>query len=358
MPHSRTLFHACKILNLTLEKTNLSVTGINSIDTNLNCKTRLTIESRINNYKLNIKCFVIPDIANDLPNTAVNRDNFNIPNNIKLADPQFHQTGPIDLLIGASHFWHLLSVGQIKLKNNCILHNTVFGWIVSGGCQLPTNQITSCLSMNTLHNLVHEFWKVDEFKTNSKLLTPDEQRCEQMFRESTTRCADGKFLVKLPLLPNLDQLGDSFEVAKTRFLAQEKKFLKDPKFKEQYANCIHDYVSQGHTIKITDAAEQSFYLPHHAVIKESSETTKLRVVFDGSCKLDNGLPINQIQYVGPTIQDDLFSIITRFRTHAYVFTADIKQMYRQIWVHPEHTKFQNILWRDSPDEPIHTLQTY
>lgn len=38
-----------------------------------------------------------------------------------------------------------------------------------------------------------------------------------------------------------------------------------------------------------------FYLPHHAVIKESSETTKMRVVFDGSCKPNDGLSINELQ---------------------------------------------------------------
>ena len=36
--------------------------------------------------------------------------------------------------------------------------------------------------------------------------------------------------------------------------------------------------------------------------------------------------------VGPTIQDDLFSTVTRFRTFIYALTADIEQMYRQIQV--------------------------
>lgn len=98
--------------------------------------------------------------------------------------------------------------------------------------------------------------------------------------------------------------------------------------------------------------QNSFYLPHHAVMKESRTTTKLRVFYDGSCKLDDGLCVNQLQYVGPTIQEDLFAIITRFRSHKDVITGDIAQMYRQIWVHPADRRLHMKVWRDAPDLPM------
>lgn len=71
-----------------------------------------------------------------------------------------------------------------------------------------------------------------------------------------------------------------------------------------------------------------YYLPHHGVIKESSSTTKLRVVFDASATTDTGVSLNNVLKVGPTIQRDLFSIITSFRKHNVAFTADIEKMYR------------------------------
>lgn len=71
----------------------------------------------------------------------------------------------------------------------------------------------------------------------------------------------------------------------------------------------------------------AFYLPHHAVLKESSLTTKLRVIFDASAKSTNGASLNDILAVGPTHQEDIFSILLRFRRHQYILTADIAKMY-------------------------------
>jgi hypothetical protein len=59
-------------------------------------------------------------------------------------------------------------------------------------------------------------------------------------------------------------------------------------------------------------------MPHHAVIKEHSISTKTRVVFDASAKTTNGISLNDQLMIGPTLQEDLFSILTRFRTYQYV----------------------------------------
>ncbi|XP_017884602.1 uncharacterized protein LOC108627719 [Ceratina calcarata] len=90
-----------------------------------------------------------------------------------------------------------------------------------------------------------------------------------------------------------------------------------------------------------------FYLPHHAVEKPSSTTTKVRVVFDGSAKTSSNLSLNDVLMRGPTIQDDLFSLLLRFRMYAYVMTGDIEKMYRQFFVRPEDRAYQRILWRDA-----------
>ena len=102
-----------------------------------------------------------------------------------------------------------------------------------------------------------------------------------------------------------------------------------------------------------------FYLPPHAVQNETSSTTKFRVVFDGSCKITTGLSLNDTLRVGLTLQEDLFSILARFRTFKIALTADIAKMYRQVLVDSTQTPLQRIFWRESrisPDEPIKTFE--
>ncbi|XP_017797085.1 PREDICTED: uncharacterized protein LOC108578295, partial [Habropoda laboriosa] len=108
--------------------------------------------------------------------------------------------------------------------------------------------------------------------------------------------------------------------------------------------------------EVADDLDTGHYLPHHAVRKESSATTKIQVVFDASAKGTTGISLNDALLTGPTIQDTLFSILLRFRSHTYVITADIEKMYRQIKVHHDDRKFQKILWRESMDKPIKTFE--
>ena len=87
--------------------------------------------------------------------------------------------------------------------------------------------------------------------------------------------------------------------------------------------------------------ETCYFLPLHQVFKETSSTTKTRVVFDGGAKSSNGLSLNDILQVSPTVQQDLHSIVLRFRTHQVCFTADIAKMYRRSVAHPQERPTKN-----------------
>jgi hypothetical protein len=56
--------------------------------------------------------------------------------------------------------------------------------------------------------------------------------------------------------------------------------------------------------------------------------------------------------IGPTLQEDLFSILTRFRTYQYVLSSDIAKMFRQILMQESHRDYQRILWRDDQSKPL------
>lgn len=102
-----------------------------------------------------------------------------------------------------------------------------------------------------------------------------------------------------------------------------------------------------------------YFVPHHPVIKEDSFITKVRIVFYASCKSSNRFSLNDCMVVGPTIQSDLFCLITQWRLKKIAISADIEKMYRQIWLEQEDSLFQKNLWRDEKTQAVkqYVIQT-
>ncbi|GFX24596.1 uncharacterized protein TNCV_3343761 [Trichonephila clavipes] len=105
--------------------------------------------------------------------------------------------------------------------------------------------------------------------------------------------------------------------------------------------------------------EITYYATHHGIYRPEKSTTKFRVVFNCSSLTDNGISLNDIQYNGGVIQDDLYAQMLRFRTYTYAFTADIKMMYRTILINPKQRNLQRIVWCESEHESpkIYELST-
>ena len=165
-------------------------------------------------------------------------------------------------------------------------------------CHLITNQ--------QLFNQVERLWEIEQIPDTKGARSFDTGNvCEQHFTATTKRDSDGRFIVNVPYSPKVNGLGDSFEIAKKRLHSVEQKLDKDSQLKEGYLNFMNEYVASGNMTELSSEELHSepptYYLPHHAVMKPESTTTKIRVVFDGSSKTTSGLSLNEVQHVGPTI---------------------------------------------------------
>ena len=294
---------------------------------------------------------VVPQIASLTPHQAIDRKLMRIPKNITLADPQFHIPSQVDMLIGTGATLSILSVGQISLSHgpDLVLQKTLLGWIVGGAAQTQVDKI-QCSHSDTNIEL-SQFWELEDLPS-PKHLSQEERDCEIHFQTNVLRNPDGSYTVALPFKDSKNKIGNSKEVAMRRLKALERRFKREPHIQQLYREVIEEYKSLGHMSRSTNETDDGFYLPHHAVIKECSLTTKLRVVFDGSAPSSTGISLNETLMVGPTIQADLFSQLIKFRLHPYVITGDIEKMYRQIHIKEEDRRFQRILWRELTDEIV------
>ena len=335
----------CNSLGIAKQKTNVNITGIGTGKTVVNERTRITIHSRTNPYKATLDFLVVPRITNNLPAISLNSDILNsIPNDIELADSDFHKSLSIDMLIGAELFFELLCIGQIRTSNNSPTYQkTKLGWIVSGKLksQVATHLTCNLSTQDKLYQQIEKFWTIEEVTSNkSQVVQSEELDCERHFVQGTIRQNNGRFEVRLPFNEQLDRLGESETIAMNE---------------QQYRNFMSEYEQLGHMQRLAVVPKKHYYLPHHAVIKKENLTTKIRVVFDGSAKTTTNISLNDTLMKGPIIQDELVQILIRFRIHNVVITADVMKMYRQIQVNSEDANYQLIFWRN-PGEDIRTYK--
>ncbi|XP_026830502.1 uncharacterized protein LOC113563287 [Ooceraea biroi] len=246
-----------------------------------------------------------------------------------------------------------------RLKLQQIKRNT----IISGVDKVTseTNHIVQ-LSIKAIHSnykqQLQRFWE-QETLSEGRFYTEEEKRYEKQFLETTTRDVDGRFIVRLPVRPGII-LGESRSQAQRRFEQLERRLVKQPQIKQAYCEFMREYEELHHMTLVEDLeslkSKESYFIPHQAVVRPDSVTTKLRVVFDASAKTTFGTSLNDKLMPGPNLQKDLLHITLRFRVHEYVVTADIKKMFRQILIHQKDRVLQLIFWREDARKPLRVYQ--
>lgn len=325
---------------------------------------RIKIQSRLDsNFVVIVNAHVLKKLTTILPKTKLIQL-WSSVSDVKLADPAYHIPSKIDLLLGADVYGQILIEGLIKGPPGYpVAQNTKFGWILSGQIGVSSNADSvvchNIISTSNDNELLKRFWEIESDEHSlSRHLTPEEQRCEEIYMNTTKRDDSGRYIVRLPFRHTnpMTRFGNSCDIAVRRFNLLERKLSKSPTLKQQYSEVMQEYIRLGHMELVPPEqrnATGAVYLPHHAVIREDKITTKVRVVFDASCLDSSGVSLNSELMVGPTIQSDLRHIIMRWRLHPICLVADIVKMYRQIKVTQEDADFQRIIWRDEAGKIQH-----
>ncbi|XP_077255144.1 uncharacterized protein LOC143893524 [Temnothorax americanus] len=303
-----------------------------------------------------VEATILPRISAPLPSSQVERRAWKHLNGLRLADPQYHRPGPIDILIGAEIFASLLRDGRrVGRKGEPDAFNSVFGWVLVGSVSTQAPGSThSFMTLDSLDASLSRFWQLDEIPSVPPY-SQEDKRCEELFAQTTRRDASGRFVVSYPFKRDKPCFVGTRQVALNRFRALERRFKLDAEFKLSYNKFMQDYLNNGYMKLIERPFPVDgpvFYLPHHGVVKSDSTTTKLRVVFDASAKDLNGVSLNDVLRSGPKLQTDIVVILLRFRVGRVALTADVRQMFLRILVERGQCDYQRIVWRFSESDPI------
>ncbi|XP_065354778.1 uncharacterized protein LOC135949214 [Calliphora vicina] len=343
-------------LNRTNDKT--LIYGVGDSNTNYTRgRVQLEIFAPGTKGTIIVQTYCLSNLTQYLPSHTVDNNDLQFFNNLHLADPEYFKKNKIDIIIGADVFAHCILEGKVTHPSGSpIALNTIFGWIIMGNVNEVQQSTFVAHIYSDLDMQLQKFWDTGYCQHPTKHLSQEEEMAERHYTENVERQEDGKYMVRLPFKSSPVELGESKCSALKRLESMERKFARNPEHKEEFHKFMEEYERLEHMQLAPNGEKQAYYMPHHAVLKPSSTTTKLRVVFDASCKTSNNLSLNDQLLVGPTVQNDLYTILLKFRKFEIGFTADIGKMYRQVTIHPADRQFQTILWRNSPDEATREYQ--
>ena len=180
----------------------------------------------------------------------------------------------------------------------------------------------------------------------------------ERFRTQLRPSSDGHYVTSLLLNENNQKLNNikSGSIWRLTNLLKNLKRTKrlefyDSSIQEQRANKIILRVKVEEVNESTH--EKVFYLPHRPVIRTSTETTKIRILFDVLVKANkNYLSLNDCLKAGPLLQNSLWNILIRSRLRPILLCGDIEKTFLQIRIRESERNLLRFHWGKNQEPSV------
>ena len=277
---------------------------------------------------------------------------------VKMDDMDTKEFLPVHLILGVCDYTKIKTetAPLIGAANDPIAEKTKFGWtIISPGKEVDLSPMfltqTSTVDYDNLCRL--------DVLGLADCATGDQEEVYSEFKEQLRRGEEGWYETSLPWKGNHPPL-PSNEAGSLRRLTGLVKKLRSQGTIERYDQVIQDQIKTGIVERVSGPAtgQHEFYIPHKAVVRDTAETTKLRVVYDASARAYSGAPsLNECLNPGPPLQNKLWSVLVRSRFHPVAVTGDIKQAFLQVRIKEQDRDALRFHWLKDPNsQTVETLR--
>ena len=200
-------------------------------------------------------------------------------------------------------------------------------------------------------NNLERFWKTESIgiqETKEYVLEPNEEFV-------SVRHNGERYEIELPWKNDCLPIPDNYNLCYNRLKTMHYKPRKTPEVLKEYDDIIQEQLASGIIEKVpnpeveTRDNDNTHYLPHHAVIRQNRETTKLRILYDGSARSPGQEhSLNDCLPTGPNCIPQLVDVLIRFRWNRIAISADIEKAYLMISIQDSHRDMLRFLWLKDP----------
>ena len=260
---------------------------------------------------------------------------------------------PIYVIIGTNQYLKIKTKTPARIGNQGepIAELTKFGWIIiSPGTE---QDLTSMYLTQTSSGDYEQLCRLDVLGLEDQP-TGDQAAIYEEFKEQLIRSDEGWYETGLSWKPRHPQLPNNKMESLGQLSNLVKRLKRQPMLLEKYDEIIQEQLAEGIIENVTDEPKgKEFYKPHKPVIRESAESTKIRIVFDGSARANERSPsLNYCLETGPPLQNLLWNVLVRNRFKAVALAGDLKQAFLQIRIREEDRDSLRFHWIKDKDPKI------
>lgn len=266
---------------------------------------------------------------------------------VKITDHDKKDQLPIHVVLGSGEYARVKTETkpQIGQDGEPVAEKTKLGWfIMSPGSEFDHNTM---LLTQTSQNDYEDLCRLDILGLAD---TPehDQSMVHAEFKEQLQRSPEGWYETGLPWRGNHPDLPTN-EQGSIRRLSSLTRKLQRINLTDEYDAIIREQL-QNKVVEVVpeEIVGKEFYIPHKAVVRETAETTKMRIVYDASARATPESPsLNKCLYPGPPLQNKLWDILVRQRAYPIAVTADIQKAFLQIRIWECERDALRFHWRKS-----------
>ena len=249
----------------------------------------------------------------------------------------------LGLIIGEDRYDDILVGSSFIMSSGRKATPTKFGWVIHGGytplknCVSGNASYSSC-TMKMMYSKLEDFWTFDHIGILPEELV--ERDIVQLTQSQLNYDPVEKFYtVSWPWKEGKKcELGSNKAAALSRLRSLLRRQTQEEFLR--YDGEVTRLLNEGHIERVLSTEEPGtvFYLPHHAVVKESRATTKIRLVFDASAKSEGKLSLNQCLEPGENLLPLIFGILLRFRLKRFALVGDLAQAFLMMRLESERQR--------------------
>ncbi|KAL5475814.1 hypothetical protein EMCRGX_G025680 [Ephydatia muelleri] len=317
---------------------------------------------------LELQLLVVPLICEPLtgqPMTCA-RERYSHLNGLELADSgAINDAIEISMLIGADYYWEIVTGRICRGRSGPTAIETKLGWVLSGPVPGYNQEHTSVLftahvlqtetSEASLDERLKSFWDLETLGIRN-----DECSVYDHFMESI-RFHGGRYCVRLPWKDPHCMLPENYDLSQKRLYGLLNRLRHNTGLLREYDGIIRDQIAKGIVEIVKNPSDGELgrihYLPHHPVIRQDKQTTRIRIVYDASAR-SNGPSLNDTLYVGPSFGQNIMDIMLRFRVYKVALTADIEKAFLMIKVADEDRDALRFLWLEDVGSEIPRVKVF